>query len=370
MINPILQFLETAAIQPPFDMLERYENGLASRQECILMAEYLKNQTSTDHNNFLIEKASDTVIQTSLEKLNQLLEKKTDNRKKIRLAYRHDIQPYQIWSTRTRQYSIFAESIHTFYPYMVMIKTAPQIYPDNHAIIRVQPVSFIMDFLSEGDVVIDDMELLGIPFIIETWNEQPMLESGLQEHIGKLNLPLPKPSGPNSQNETEREQTSRFRYLEIQNTAYLRRPVLALVEYYEKFDHERCMIHDGDRPDLIPLMKPETYVADSYMAMAAKSGSAGRQRQHLSWKGILTDISCELIIMPFDKQFDLVLSSDEGKLQLFDLELNPVPVVPIQQPDRRIYQRIDSGIYFIGTEHQVGMEHLILKLTSDTLTGE
>ena len=334
------------------------------------MAEYLKKPTSVDHQNSSIPEASDIVIQTSLGKLNHLLEIKTDKRNKIRLAYRHDIQPYQIWSTRTRQYSIFAESIHTFYPYMVMIKTAPKIYPDSHAIIRVQPVSFIMDFISEGDIVIDDTGLLGMPFIIETWNEQPMMESGLQEHICKLNLPLPKPCGFTSLDEHDRKLISQFRYFEIQNTGYLRRPVMSLVEYYEKYNQEGCVIHDGNKPDLIASIKSGTHAADSYMAMAAKSGSKNRQRQHLAWKGALTDISCELIITPFDKQFDLMLHSDEGKLKLFDHELNPVPIVQIQKTNNVIYQQVNPGIYFIGTEYQVGLEHLTLKLSSDTISGE
>lgn len=369
MIHPILEFLQTAPVHPPFDMLERYEQGKASQQECLLMAEYLKNTNLIDRPNYTDQKLPDNEARKTLQKLNNLLKKKT-NLKKILLGYRHDIQPYQIWSTRSRQYSVFAESIHTFYPYMVMIKSAPQTFLGNHGIVRVQPISFIMEFMSEGDIIINGTEPLGMPFIIETWNEQPMLKSGLYQFIFKLNLPLPEPYYPTVLNGNDRKLISQFRYFEIQNTGYLRQPVMSLFKYYENNIHEGCVIHDGNKPYLIGPTIPEKQTADGYVAMAAKTGSAYQKMQTLGWTGILGNIPCELTITIFENEFDLMLRSEKGKLQLFDESLIPLSIARIQKRDSIMYQKVNPGIYFIGTKFQVGLEHLTLRLSPKPVIGE
>jgi tetratricopeptide (TPR) repeat protein len=112
--------------------------------------------------------------------------------------------------------------------YMVcIVSETDEIY--NERVVRIQPVSKQIKYRTTEDIYVKDSSIIGEPFIIETWNEQPILIDILDKKIGKIAKDFTDAKVPEDYTPEQLE----FRKSEIRNTAYLRQSVLSSLQYNE-----------------------------------------------------------------------------------------------------------------------------------------
>ena len=93
----------------------------------------------------------------------------------------------QIWLCKQQYYDAFGNEIIGNSPYLVFIVSDV----DKFAIenfIRIQPISPFTEFTANDEILIKDDSVVGFNFIIETWNEQPILTDLLDEFVGSLDI--------------------------------------------------------------------------------------------------------------------------------------------------------------------------------------
>lgn len=365
MIHPILQFLKTAPYTPPFDLLDKYRNDQLELDERIFVSDFLRSKQSDDS---ILNIPDDDEIaeshQNSLNNLTNILKKGLSKNKTLSLSYRSDAYFGQIWSTRNTIHTILAEEIHTYYPYHVLIKTLPQPLNDKYQIIRVQPISFITEFVSIGDIFIDNPDILGQPFIIETWNEQPMLQNNLYKYIQNIDETTLMKHSILEIGDAPEDQISQFRYLEIENTFYLRKPVLSIIEYFETN-------HKDKEPHILNFQGSYTILDDNHQmssrsnyALAAKLGLTTEDGSLVAKKSELAGIPYQFFIRSSGKLSHLVLHSESNRLRLYDSFLKPLSsrLTLSDNKEFLIYENLAPGIYYVTSDDIDGHFRLVLKL--------
>jgi len=375
MIHPLLSFLKNAPNCPPFNILEKYFMGVLSPVEssyinehmlsCIL-CQNLQSPFSIDDDE--IDKKQINKINTTIK--NTLIDEKSPptffSQVDHFLKIKHDVLPFQIWSTKNKIHTIFAEEIRTYYPYFVFVKTRPQRVVDKYSIIRVQPISFITEFASEGDIYFDETNSLDRPFIIETWNEQPMLEANLDFFIGEIKKTNIDTNLIQKNTESSSKIISQFRYLEIENTHYLRRPVLALIEYYETIGQEieyPILNFKGKYTIINEYFSPET---SQDIAIAARLGITKEDKGLVKVEAEIDNIKYRLFIRGDGKISHIMLTSTNSKLEIYDNKFDsliPTGTHKIEKYDYLIYENLSSGIYYISSEDLISQDWAILKIS-------
>lgn len=361
MTTPLLTFLTKAPFCPPFDMIEKYQEGLLDIYSHNIVSEHFEQCVDCN-------KIKDLDIQIKINKdkireINKKLSKSPPKDNNI-TSTNINLNPGQIWATKNKIYSILGEELYTFYPYLVLIKTKPQLFAERYPIIRIQPISIITEFSSEGDIYISDASYIGEKFIIETWNEQPMLKNNLKEFMTDINEDslidnLIKDKGCIFSDEL----ISNFRFLEIENTTYLRRPVRALIEYYEENDDiEYPVLNDkGNITYLKDYWKPEP----SQEGNVSERLSLNREKQDIIIKeGKVDNIRFKLFIRKIDKEYYIMLSSENTLLEIYNKEFKILKgrIEKKEGENYRTYERLTSDIYYIWYDKLLFRDRLILSL--------
>jgi len=132
------------------------------------------------------------------------------------------INTNEIWLTKKSFADINGKDFSSDKESIIFVVLAPESI-NNEEFVRVQPISKQIEYRTEEDIFIEDESFLGYPFIIETWNEQPILTELLHKKLGSisnLSVDVIEPS------EFSKKQLS-FRRSEIKRTAFLRQSVLS-----------------------------------------------------------------------------------------------------------------------------------------------
>lgn len=139
----------------------------------------------------------------------------------------------QIFSTKNLYYDAFGNLIECIEPYYVL--TSSNIFSfGGEEFIRVFPISPFTEMASEKDKIVEDLQFIGFPFLIEYWNEQPISTLILDDFISQINEDSIKTV---EQTKTDKKELELFRELEIENTIYLRNSVNSFIHMFEKFDN-------------------------------------------------------------------------------------------------------------------------------------
>ncbi len=93
------------------------------------------------------------------------------------------IQRNQIWSVKNDYDDFQGISQNTACPFLVLINNDPDDIEDEN-FTRVLIVSPFVEMAFANDEVSNDSSIIGFPFLIETWNDQPILTELLDEYIG------------------------------------------------------------------------------------------------------------------------------------------------------------------------------------------
>ena len=67
---------------------------------------------------------------------------------------------------------------------LVLITTDPESLDSDNEFVRVCPISPFIEMATSTDQICDDSSIVGFPFLVETWNEQPILVDLLDKYAG------------------------------------------------------------------------------------------------------------------------------------------------------------------------------------------
>jgi hypothetical protein len=180
-----------------------------------------------------------------IERVNRLFSSNSKVQKESKhLKIRPRFQQHQIWSVKSEYFDFFGNPLKTSHPFLVLINSEPGEI-DDEEFLRVFIISPFIEMASSNDEVCQDSSIVGFPFLVEIWNDQPILAEILNEYIGfyetkstkSWELQLPQNLGSSELSATldvnlnsfQRE----FRDIEISNAKYLNHSITALLTFLE-----------------------------------------------------------------------------------------------------------------------------------------
>ncbi len=224
------------------------------------------DQSSFDDNN---NPHISTIDYDKIRKINQSfhdLRSKSANTRYLKLN--PSLTKGQIWSVKNSYYDYLGEKNTSSHPLLVII-TSEVFSLDSEECIRIQVISPFTQLAAADDIICNDASVIGFPFMIETWNELPVLVDLLENYIGFFNANF----NVNIENVFLDKFQEEFRSIEINSARYLSNSVLSLIQFVENKQTE-------DSGVVISLFGkhefPEFFVdnqkVESKFSLAAKSG--------------------------------------------------------------------------------------------------
>lgn len=250
----------------------------------------------------------------------------------------------QIWTVKSQYIDFEGEIQKSKHKTMVLLISEPEDLSEDVSFVRVCPLSPFIDMASLNDVLCNDASLVGFPFIVETWNEQPMLTEILDKYVGDYSCDILE----SNENLSKDQQT--FREIEISNARFLSQSIIAYTNEMERADYfsfsvdfmsdsKVRTIHmpklNVQSPTLIPLTGHAEY------AMAARSGNLLTDNDCIEIDSVDVPFHIEVrkknneYILTIIPKVDVKLSSN-GKT--FDSRSND---------ERIVYSGLKQGLYDI-----------------------
>lgn len=174
----------------------------------------------------------------------------------------------QIWMIKNAYEDYFTNHVESVIPLIVLIVDSNEKL-EHELFCRVQPISQFVHYVSLDDYKVDDASIVGFPFLVETWNEQPVLNELLDYCIGSIDI---NQYLPNHKVQLSEDQVF-FRELENLNTEYLRSSVLRYLAFLEQRQTEDTgIIINIDSTIYKPAFFVDDKRFDEFYNMAAKTG--------------------------------------------------------------------------------------------------
>lgn len=249
----------------------------------------------------------------------------------------------QIWLCKQKYYDAVGNEIIGNSPYLVFtVSDVDKFATENF--IRIQPISPFTEFTANDEILIKDNSVIGFNFIIETWNEQPILTDLLDEFIGSLDIEALKIDETElNLSRTQKE----FRKTEIRNTAYLRQSINSLLEY-EELNAEKKIFLNIDNSIIRPnnnnqgkknviSMVPES--EPNYLA-AAKKGISNERQTYMFEKSV---DGIKIIIKIIKEKDKFIVSIKQPE----NVEMKDINGKSLRQTSQNLYDEVESGLYFI-----------------------
>ena len=219
-------------------------------------------------------------IETDSENLKRLF----INRSKYVTQARHlkiqpRIQKNQIWTVKSEYDDFQGIAQKTSHPFLVLINSEQEEIEDEN-FTRVFIVSPFIELATQSDEVCNDPSIIGFPFLIETWNDQPILTELLNEYVGYYE---PNAVYSKSNFEILSEDQKEFRNIEISRAKYINHSVLSLLSFFENRQSQDAgvVISLFDKIEYPKFIVGQTQ-KESNFSLAAKSG-VDNEDKYLLW---------------------------------------------------------------------------------------
>jgi len=181
--------------------------------------EFLQNQSESENEMFSLEIDKQKLSKTFIDLSNRISTTESEYKRTIKLKPK--LRKGQIWLCKQNYFDALGNQIIGNSPFLVLVVSNVESIC-NEDFVRIQPISPFTEFKAEDDIIINDDSIIGFEFIVETWNEQPILTEILEEYVGDLDIDMSTNEvGVNLSNEQKE-----FRKVEIRNTEYLRQSVI------------------------------------------------------------------------------------------------------------------------------------------------
>lgn len=270
---------------------------------------------------------------------------------KLELKSRPEIKKGQIWLCKQHYYDALGNEIIGNSPYLVFVVSDIDEFANNN-FIRIQPISPFTEFTANDEMLIKDDSDVGFDFIIETWNEQPILTELLDKFVGNLDIETIKIDETGfSLSKFQKE----FRKAEIRNTGYLRQSVKSLIEFEELSDDKTVFLNidnslhfpksENIEPKTISLFnEPE----QDYLVAAKKGNLKDRPTYFL--EKTIQEIDLKIKVIKDGINYVLSVKQPE-KIEIKDIKGNT-----LKQTSPNLYDEVERGLYFIkvnGIEYEI-----------------
>ena len=259
------------------------------------------------------------------------------------------IQKNQIWTVKSEYDDFQGISQKTSHPFLVLINSEQEEIEDEN-FTRVFIVSPFIELATQNDEVCNDPSIIGFPFLIETWNDQPILTELLNEYVGYYK------SRSNSFSKTEvfelanepyyeysksnieilSEDQKEFRNIEISRAKYINHSVLSLLSFLENRQSQDAgvVISLFDKIEYPKFFIGQTQ-KESNLSLAAKSG-VDNEDKYLLWHNmtlpfqiyfrkneegfIITVITSDKVTLINSQNIEIHGSSNKGKFVFTNLK--------------------------------------------------
>ena len=288
----------------------------------------------------------------------------------------------QIWSVKNEYYDFLGYHQKADHPFIVLINNELDDF-EQEDFVRINVISPFTEFAGTDDIVCNDASIIGFPFLIETWNEQPVLVDLLDEYLGyfefkseislfdrrfskgfyKKEENLLKESEivySNNKDENGSGKLSQyqreFRDLEVSKAKYLNNSMMALLSFMEnrQTQDSGVVISLFDKPEF-----PKFYIGlnqkEPDFALAAKSG-VDTEDKYIKYKS--SNLPFEIFIRKNDDGFIVTISNDPF-IRLYN-SLNQ-ELIGISNKEKKIFTGMEKGFYNLISDKIKGAIKIILK---------
>ena len=272
-------------------------------------------------------------------------------KKKFQLKSRPKTKKGQIWLCKQQYYDAFGNKIIGNSPYLVFVVSDVDKFA-NENFIRIQPISPFTEFTANDELLIKDDSVIGFDFIIETWNEQPILTELLDEFVGNLDIETLKIDETElSLSEIQKE----FRKAEIRNTAYLSQSIKSLIEFEELSEGKTVFLNIDNSIHFPKSENKETKTISLFnepkqeYSLAAKKGKL-KDRPTTLFEKTLDGVEIEIKVVKDGEKYILAIKQAES------LEVKDINGRVLKQTTPNLYDELTGGLYFIsisGIENEI-----------------
>lgn len=257
----------------------------------------------------------------------------------------------QIWLCKQQYFDAFGNKIIGNYPYLVLVVSVVDKFA-NANFIRVQPISPFTEFVADDDLLIKDDSVVGFDYMIETWNEQPILIELLDEFVGVLDIETVDTEEPElslSKNQKE------FRKAEMRNSAFLCHSIKSLIEFEELSEEKKIFLNIDNSIHFPKSENKETKTISLFnepkqdFYLAAKKGKL-KGRPTTLFKKTLDGVEIEIKVVKDVDKFIIAIKQAET------VKLKDINGKVLEQTTRNIYDELTGGLYFIsisGIENEI-----------------
>ena len=184
------------------------------------------NQFLESHLSTGISKEDIPVTTGEVERVNGIFSSLRTNLPCLRILPKY--RKGQIWTVKTHYLDyegVLQQSNHNI---LVLLISDPEDLDDDTSFVRVCPITPFIETASSTDQLCDDSSIVGFPFFVETWNEQPMLTELLDNFVADYYLDVYE------KDEALSEAQNKFREIEISNALYLNHSITAYMNEMER----------------------------------------------------------------------------------------------------------------------------------------
>ncbi|MBA7539931.1 hypothetical protein ES705_32220 [subsurface metagenome] len=261
------------------------------------------------------------------------------------------IKKGQIWLCKQQYYDAFGNKIIGKIPYLVLVVSdIDQLADENF--VRIQPVSPFTELTADDEILVKDNAIVGFDFIIETWNEQPILTKLLDEFVGNLDIETVKVNDTElSLSEVQKD----FRKAEIRNTGYLRQSIKSMIEF-EELSEEKSIFLNIDNSIHYPKTKNiETKMISLFnepkqdYSLAAKKGKL-KDRSTAFFEETINGTEIKIKVVKDGGKYILTIK------QIKSVEVKDITGKILKQTTPNLYDELTGGLYFIkitGIENEI-----------------
>lgn len=134
----------------------------------------------------------------------------------------------QLWTVQSNYLDYEGNMQQAKHKMIVLLVSAPDYIDSDITFVRVCPISPFIEMSAVDEQICEDPSIVGFPFLVETWNEQPVLTDILENYVGDYALSQKKQDGNPTRCQEE------FREIEISNARFLNHSIVAYMNEKER----------------------------------------------------------------------------------------------------------------------------------------
>ena len=278
------------------------------------------------------------INEQGLQEINQMFNKiQISSNKHLKMIRK--LAKYQIWSVKNDYYDFLGNKLEADHPFIVIINRDPAEI-EEESFVRVFVISPFIDYASKNESMCNDASIIGFPFLIETWNDQPILSEILDEYLGDYLFEIGESTvKPNS---IVQEQ---FKELEISRAKYLAHSINSLLYFLENRQTSDVGVSIINlESQEFPKFFVENKLKEPTYPLAAKSGIDSEDK-YIKYTSSV--IPFEIFVRKNENGYLLTIQP-LSNVKLFDSKHDEI--LCSSNDERQVFDKLKKGFYYLETD--------------------